>query len=502
MKVIIGIDLGTSACKVLAMNINGEIIADVSAEYPCYFPQKGWSQQEPSDWWNGTVAALKKVTGAIGGAEIIAVGFSGQMHGMVALDAHNNVVRPAILWNDQRTKPQCAQITEMAGGLDSLLDDINNQMITGFTAGKILWMKQNEPENYAKTRRILNPKDYIRFMLTGEYITDVSEASGTGLYDVKNRRWSLTLIEKIGLDPSMLPKVVESTEEAGEISATAARLTGLPEGCPVSAGGGDAVISTTGLGLVLPGRVGITVGTSGVVSMGLPDYAFNEGGRLQLSCGNSPGTWHVMGATLSAAGAYAWFAENFGGEEKLAEKNGGKNIFCALDDLAAATPAGAGGLIFLPYLIGERCPVYDPDALGGFIGITGRHTKGHFARAVMEGVAFSLRQVYEEIYKLSSGESAEIVLAGGGAASPLWRRIFADVFDLPVRTVFGSKQGGAFAAALVAGVTAGVFESLGDTIPLITTQTEDLPDPENAGVYKAQFEKYSRLYGGLKWLWQ
>jgi xylulokinase len=497
---ILGLDIGTSGCKVLALDESGHILATVVEEYPLYTPQPGWSEQNPEDWWQGVVTGIKKVIKKIGGQKICAIGLSGQMHGMVALDADHNVIRNAILWNDQRTGKQCEEITELAGGLKSLLSYTNNQMLTGFTGGKILWMKENEPENYKKTEIILNPKDYIRYKLSGEYITEVSDASGTGLFNVKGRKWAFDLIEKIGLRSSMFPKVVESTVAAGKVSHTAAELTGIPEDTVISGGGGDAVISTTGLGLIKPGRIGITLGTSGVVAMGLPSYMENPDGLLQVSCNNAPGTYHAMGVTLSAAGSYQWFRNALGELEIEQGKAFGKSAFYLLDKIAQETNAGSDGLIFLPYLMGERAPINDPAATGAFLGITARHSKGHFSRAVMEGVAFSLKQVYDLIMSVNPDvQSSEIVLAGGGANSKIWRQIFADIFNLPVRTVFGSAEGGSFGAALVAGVTAGVWSSLAETVPLIRPESETLPISANVPVYAAQYQKYIKYYDALKW---
>jgi xylulokinase len=499
-KCILGLDIGTSGCKILALDETGRILATVIEEYPLYAPKPGWSEQDPEDWWQGVVKGIRKVLEKLDGQEICAIGLSGQMHGMVPLDAEQRVVRKAILWNDQRTGKQCDEITELAGGLDALLGYTNNRMLTGFTGGKILWMKENEPENYNRTKIILNPKDYIRFRLSGEYITEVSDASGTGLFNVKERRWATELIEKIGLRKDLFPKVVESTAEAGRVSRSAAELTGVPEGTVISGGGGDAVISTTGLGLIKPGRVGITLGTSGVVAMGLPNYMVNPNGLLQVSCNNAPGTYHAMGVTLSAAGSYQWFRNALGQYEITKGKELGKSAFYLLDQQAQETPPGAEGLIFLPYLTGERAPINDPSATGAFLGITARHGKGHFARAVMEGVAFSLKQVYDLIMSVNPDvKSDEIVLAGGGASSPIWRQIFADVFNLPVRTVFGSAEGGSFGAALVAGVTAGVWSSLADTVKLITPESETRPKQENIPVYAKQYGKYIRYYDALKW---
>jgi xylulokinase len=499
-KYVLGVDVGTSGCKVLAVDENGRIVKSIVEEYPCYAPHEGWSEQDPEDWWTGTVAGLKKITAALGGGEIAAVGFSGQMHGMVALDEKMQVVRRAILWNDQRTGAQCDEITEKAGGLDALLSVTNNRMLTGYTGGKILWMKENEPDNYAKTKLVINPKDYIRYRLSGEIATDVSDASGTGLYDVKNRCWAVELIKKVGLEPSFFPKAFESTELTGRVTKEAAALTGIPEGTPLGAGGGDAVISTTGLGLIKSGRIGVTLGTSGVAAMGLSNFMTNPEGMLQIFCGNAPGTFSSFGCTLAAAGSYQWFRNTFGDYEIEKAKAGGHNAFRQLDDQAATTPPCADGLVFLPYLTGERAPINDPSAKGAFLGVTGRHGKGHFARAVMEGVAFSLKQVYDLIMSVNKGLiSDEIVLAGGGASSPIWRQIFADTFNLPVRTVYGSAEGGSFGAALAAGVTAGIWPNLESTVTLIRPESETLPIAANAALYAAQYQKYVKFYDALKW---
>lgn len=495
-KCVLGIDVGTSGCKILALDESGAILGSVVEEYPCYAPQEGWSEQDPEDWWNGTVAGLRKIAPILAGKEVCAVGLSGQMHGMVALDSENRVVRRAILWNDQRTGEQCEKITELAGGLDALLAVTNNRMLTGYTGGKILWMKEKEPENYNKTVRIINPKDYIRFRLTGEMKTDVSDASGTGFFNVRERRWAEDLIRKVGLNPGLFPEAVESTAVSGRVTKAAAELTGLPEGTPVGGGGGDAVISTTGLGLAKSGRIGVTVGTSGVVAMGLASFLKNPKGMLQVFCGNEPGSFSAMGVTLSAAGSYQWFRNSLGDYETQRAKAEGKSAFALLDAEAASVPPCSEGMFFLPYLSGERAPLNDPAAKGAFLGVTSRHGKGHFARAVLEGVAFSLRQVYDLI---GAADSSEIVVAGGGAVSPLWRQIFADVFNLPVRTVYGSAEGGSFGAALAAGVTAGVWKNLEETVSLIRPESVTMPIAENVPAYREHYAKYVKFYDALKW---
>ncbi|HWQ58326.1 MAG TPA: FGGY family carbohydrate kinase, partial [Clostridia bacterium] len=299
MNCTIGIDVGTSGCKAVLVDESTDIVASATRGYELIMPRPGWTEQRPEDWWNAAVECLKELSGALGGRRLAGIGLSGQMHGMVALDMDGRPVRPAILWNDQRTQTQCDEIVAAAGGLDALLAYTSNPMLTGFTAGKILWLKQNEPEHYAKTRRIVNPKDYIRLRLCGTLATDESDASGFGLFDVKERRWAYELIRKAGLDADMFPDVAESVAVTGEVSAAAAAATGIPAGTPVFGGGGDAVISTVGMGLALPGRVGVTLGTSGVVATGLEHYRTNPEGRLQLCCNVLPGAWHIFGCTLN-----------------------------------------------------------------------------------------------------------------------------------------------------------------------------------------------------------
>lgn len=498
-KYVIGIDVGTSGSKCIALAQDGEILASVTREYPLYQPREGWTEQDPDDWWNAVCESLKIIVEKVGDNKPEGISFSGQMHGMVALDENNRPVRRALLWNDQRTQKQCDEITEMAGGLEKLLTYTNNQMITGYTGSKIMWLKEEEPDLYEKVKVVVNPKDYIRYKLTGLLVTEVSDASGFGLFNVKERTWSYELIEKIGLKKEIFPECVESTDPTGVVTAEAEAICGVAAGSKVYGGGGDAVISTTGMGLVQPGKVGITLGTSGVVAMGLPAYSDNEGGKLQVFCNNKPGTWHAMGVTLAAAGSYQWFRNAIGTHEKALQEETGEDAYELLNRQAEQTPAGADGLIYLPYLTGERCPLYDPKAKGAFIGITSMHNKGHFARAVMEGVAFSLKQVYDLIASLNPDmETNEIIISGGGARGQLWRHILADIFQLPVHTVNGSAEGGAFGAALVAGTGCGLWETMEDAMKLAYPDSEVLPNPENESVYKAQYGKYVRLYDALK----
>ncbi len=498
-KFVIGIDIGTSGCKCIALNRDGQILGSALKEYPLYQPKAGWTEQNPEDWWCAAAEGCRDIMETMQDAECAGVSFSGQMHGMVALDANHRPVRPSILWNDQRTQKQCDEITELAGGLKSLIGYTNNRMLTGYTGGKILWMKEEEPENYARTKVIINPKDYIRYKLTGVICTEVSDASGYGLFNVERREWAWELIEKIGIERGLFPSCVESTEQTGAVTEEAARECGIPAGTKVYGGGGDAVISTTGMGLVQPGKVGVTLGTSGVVAMGLPSYMPNPDGKLQLFCNNKPGTWHAMGVTLAAAGSYQWFRDALGSHELARQEAEGIDAYRLLDEEAKAVAPGSEGLIYLPYLTGERCPLNDPNAKGGFIGVTSLHRKGHFARAVLEGVAFSLRQVYELIMSVNSGTPTEIIVSGGGAKSPLWRQILADIFQLPVHTVYGSAEGGAFGAALVAGTGCGLWDSMEEAMELARQDSEILPRAEYKELYGELFLKYTKLYGSLKW---
>jgi len=485
--ITIGIDIGTSGCKSVAVR-QGRVLASATEGYPLYTPRPGYSEQNPVDWWSGVCRSVSQVCKQINADEIAAVSLSGQMHGMVALDREYQVIRPAILWNDQRTQKQCDEITAAAGGLDALLEHTNNMMLTGYTGGKILWLRENEKENFDKTYKIINPKDYILLRLTGELCTDMSDASGTGLFNVKTRTWATDLIRKLDLDPDLFVTPLESVDAAGNITAEASEATGIPEGTVVYAGGGDAVISTVAMGLT-PGKVGVTLGTSGVVAVTLPGFAPNPRGLLQVFCGNLKGSWVAFGCTLSAAGSYQWLRDKLFGEYSFEDLNG----------MAEKVPAGSDGLLFTPYLTGERCPLFDPKATGGFFGLTVNMGRGHFARAVMEGVVFSLRQVYELICKSANIAPEGILAGGGGTKGALWRQILADIFGLPVSLSPGAAEGGAYGAALLAGIGHGLYDS--KTAAGFCGAEEVIPPvPENAKVYESAYAKYVRLYDSVKWL--
>ena len=499
-KYVLGIDIGTSGCKTIIVDEQGNVVTAVTTAYPLYTPEPGYSEQNPADWWSATVNGIRSVLEKSGLAPklIMGIGLSGQMHGMVPLDKDSNVIRRAILWNDQRTVRQCAEIVNAAGGEEKLISLTNNLMLPGYTGGKILWLRENEAPLYDRVRMILNPKDYIRFMLTGEYATEVSDASGTGLFDVKNRCWSDRLLSILDIPKDMLPRCYESDEVTGILTETAAGETGLRIGTPVVGGGGDAVIQTTGMGLIKEGVLGLTIGTSGVAAMGLGSFVPNAGGKLQVFCNNARNLWHVMGVTLNAGGSYQWYKNNFCEAEKIKAQKAGKDVYDILDEDASMSPPGSRNLIFLPYLSGERCPYPDPAARGAFIGLTLLHNKADMTRSIMEGVLYSLRQVNDLITKLDrSIRVSEIIVSGGGSRSALWRQIQADVFQSPVRTVSGSAEGGAYGAALVAGVGCGLWSDLSEAAGNSKTESETLPNSSLKGLYDELYETYVSMYPAL-----
>lgn len=501
MRYVLGIDVGTSGTKTILVDGDRRVVASKTIEYPMETPRPGWTQQDPALWWDAAVKTIRIVLERSGVAvgDIAGVGFSGQMHGMVALDADNRVVRPAILWNDQRTQSQCDEMVAACGGLEGLVKLTNNRMLTGYTGGKILWMKQNEPENFAKTRAVICPKDYIRFMLTGVVATDVADASGTGLFNVRERCWSDEAIEKVGLPRSLFQRAYESYEVAGHITAEAAKLTGLPEGLPVTAGGGDAVIQTTGTGLVRQGILGVVIGTSGVVAMGLDGFKENPKGELQVFCNNAKHLWHAMGVTLAAGGSYRWFRDELCQDLVKQAAESGCDVYDLMSQEAAGVQPGCGGLLFLPYLSGERCPYPDPAARGVFFGLGLEHGHAAMNRAVMEGVTFSLRQVAERIFAMDPDMKPEkIILSGGGAKSEVWRQMAADIFGLPVVTISGSGEGGAYGAALVAGVGLGLWKDLVEAAGNPVEETRNLPDPNTQAIYEKVYRLYDALYPSLK----
>ena len=491
--IFIGADVGTSACKALAVDGGGRIIARHLAGYPLLAPRPGWAEQNPEDWIRAAFKGIAAVAAALpAAAKVRAVGLSGQMHGLVALDAKGAPLRPAILWNDHRAVPQCARIEERAGGLSGLLRMTNNRMLPGYTGGKILWMCEEEPEIFGRMAVFLHPKDYLLFRLTGARATDVSDASGTGLFDVRARAWCDELFGLLDLPKSLAPECLESREIAGRLTAAAAAETGLPAGTPVVAGGGDSVVQTAGSGVAEPGQIQTTLGTAGIVACALDSCAENPSGRLQVFCNSEPGLWHCMGVSLSAGGAFEWLRRFW----ETAPGGGGVD-FGQMTTLAEGAAPGADGLFFLPYLTGERCPHSNPDARGAWVGLTLRHGPAEAIRAVMEGVTFAMRDI-AELMRGMGADAREIRFSGGGSSDPLWRRLQADVLGGDVVTVDGAAEGGAYGAALLAGVGVGRWPSLQAAAKILREISRESPDPKNRAIYDRAFPAYQRLYRSLE----
>jgi xylulokinase len=491
---LIGIDLGTSTCKAIAVSESGDVVAKQNESYPMINLRRGWAEQDPEEWWRATDEVIGRLTASLPrkGQEVTGIGLCGQMHGLTALDADGEPLRPAILWNDQRCAPQCDWITERAGGLDGLLRMTQNRMLPGFTAGKIIWLREQEPENYDRMARVLNPKDYLRLRMTGRYVTDVSDASGTGLFDVRNRVWSDELMELIGIDRALLPEAVESVEATGALSGDLARRWNVPEGTQVYGGGGDAVIQTTAMGLVDTGAVGFTIGTAGIVAGGTSFCPGNPDGRVQVSCGNVPGRWHIMGVSLAAGGAFQWL------RDALAPACTGDALsFDALVRLAGDIAPGSEGLLFLPYLLGERSPHVAPEATASWTGLTPMHNVGHMARSVMEGVLLNLREILE-VCRQAGVECDRVVASGGATNEPLWLQMLADVLGRETVTVTGATEGGAYGAALAAGVGANVWRDLDDALARVAVEETFTPDAVATDTYDEVFAAHRELYPCLR----
>jgi xylulokinase len=449
---LLGLDVGTSGVKGIAIDEEGRVLATASAEYPLSRPQPGWSEQDPEDWWRAT----EEVLGLLPDGPI---GLSGQMHGLVVLDDERRVLRPAILWNDQRTAAECAEIEERIG-LGQLLELTGNRALTGFTAPKLLWLRRHEPELYGRIRHVLLPKDYVRLRLTGELAVDVADASGTLLFDVGRRTWSEEVCAALEVPLEWLPTVYESTEIAGA---------------------GDQASAALGVGIARPGAVSVVLGTSGVVFSALPAYEHDPEGRLHAFCHAVPHTWHAMGVMLNAAGSAAWLRGILSAD--LAD----------LESEAAQWPPGSEGLLFAPYLAGERTPHPDPHARGAFVGLSVRHDRGALWRAMLEGVAYALRDSLELLRALGARPESGRV-SGGGARSELWLRILASVLNLPLEKT-ESEEGSAFGAALLAGVRAGVFSDADDAVSrCVRPQRRIEPEWD----YDDSYRRFRRLYPTLR----
>ncbi len=486
---LLGIDTSTTGSKALILDQRGEVLAVASAPHTLQMPKPLWSEQDPHEWWQAVSVSIRSVLEKSGleGREIGAIGLTGQMHGLVLLDEAGKVLRPAILWNDQRTQRQCDEI-HARFGRDRFIQVTGNAALTGFTAPKILWVKDNEPETFAKARHVLLPKDYIRYCLTGQYAMDKADGAGTVLFDLKLRDWSPEVLEALGIDPRWMPKTFEGPEFTGSVSEEAAAVTGLKAGTPVAAGGGDQAAQAVGVGAVEAGIVGLTVGTSGVVFATTPAALVEPEGRLHAFCHAVPGMWHFMGVMLSAAGSLQWY------RDMLAPNTG-------FDDLlkeAETVPAGSEGLQFLPYLSGERTPHPDPLARGAFVGLTLRHSRAHMTRAVLEGVSFGLKDSFELIRKAGLGEITQVRASGGGTKSELWRQILASVLEAELVTV-NTTEGAAYGAALLAGVGAGIWPDAASACKACVRITQSVrPDDSQREAYRKAYPVYQELYPALK----
>lgn len=498
MKYAIGVDIGTSGTKSVMFDEKGTVIASAAIEYPLYQEKNGYAEQEPSDWYNASVNTIKKIVSdsKVDPADITGIGISGQMHGLVMLDENNEVIRKSIIWCDQRTAKECAEITEKVGA-KRLIEITANPALTGFTASKILWVRNNEPENYKKCRHILLPKDYVRFMLTGEYATEVSDASGMQLLDVPNRCWSDEVLEKLDIDKSLLAKVYESPEITGKITAKAAALTGLKEGTPVVGGAGDNAAAAVGTGIVSDGKAFTTIGTSGVVFAHTSEVQIDPKGRVHTFCCAVPGCWHIMGVTQAACLSLKWFRDNFCEAEMKEAKEKNVSEYYLMDKEAESIPIGSDKLLYLPYLMGERTPHLDPDVRGMFFGLSAMHTKAHFIRAVLEGVAYSLRDCKNIISEMGT-EISDMMACGGGGTSPLWRSMLADLYKCPVKTV-ACKEGPALGVAILAFVGTGVYKTVEEACAaMIKTDKTQNPDANASAEYDKYYNLYTKLYGSIK----
>lgn len=482
MSLLLGLDVGTGGARAVAVDEKGRVVAEASSEYPLHSPRPGWTEQDPEEWWRGAKAALGRVAAGIGGAGdgVVGLGLTGQMHGSVFLDGSGEVIRPALLWNDQRTFRQCEEITS-AVGEERLIELAGNPALTGFQAPKILWLRDEEPESYSRVSHVLLPKDYIRLRLTGEHATDASDAAGTLLLNVWQRDWSSEILDALGIPAGWMPRVHEGPESTGELDRSVAEELGLPPGIPVAAGGGDNAAAAVGVGVVEGGLLSSSVGTSGVLFAPTEEFVPDPSGRIHALCHAVPKEYHLMGVTLSAGGSLQWWRDAVGaGYDELVRA-------------ASEVGPGAEGLVFLPYLSGERTPHLDPQARGAFFGLTARHGVAHMTRAVMEGVIFSLRDSLEILRELGV-HVGQVRATGGGARSALWRELQADVYGVPIHRTT-ADEGPAHGAALLAGVTAGLYGSVDEACSTVRLRAEVTePDPERTKVYEEHYEVYRSLY--------
>lgn len=494
MGVFLGVDIGTSGTKTIMIDEAGTILAEASSSYPSYHPKPLWSEQDPEDWWQATIKTVRAVVrkSKVKRTEVKAIGLSGQMHGSVFLDRRNQVLRKALLWNDQRTSAECAEIESRAGGREKLIQMVANPALTGFTAPKILWLRNHEPRKFDRLAKVLLPKDDVRRRLTGEFATDVSDASGMLLLDVRQRTWSGELLTKLELDPELFAQCYESEEVTGNLTEEAAKELGLTTDCVVVGGAGDCAANAVGTGVVQSGILSTSIGTSGVMFVHSDQVEVDPQGRLHTFCHAVRGKWHMMGVSLTAGGSLEWFVQNLCGD--LGKK---ADPYAVLNQEAEAVVAGSEGLTFLPYLAGERTPHADPHARGCLIGLTLKHGRGHVARSIMEGVTYAMRDSLE-IIKSMGVPVKQIRVSGGGAKSALWRQLQADVFGQDVVTI-NAEQGPAYGVALLASVGAGAYRDIEEACGA-TIKIKDKTRKKRAAVatYDQRFPLYQQLYRSLK----
>lgn len=490
---VLGIDVGTSGTRALVIDQGGRIVASATEDHAAFSsPKIGWAEQNPEDWWRACGIAVKKALsdGSIASDQIACVGFSGQMHGAVMLDAQDRVVRPALIWCDVRTQKQCDDLTQKIGA-EKLIQLTCNPALTNFTVTKFLWVQENEPENWKRVRAVMLPKDYVRFRLTGERATDMADASGTLMLDVTNRSWSSEVLSATGIDQVLLPALFESSDVCGKVSEAGAKAAGLKAGTPVVAGAGDQAAGATGMGIVIPGAVSATIGTSGVVFAATDRPALDPQGRLHTFCHAISGRWHVMGVTQSAGLSLRWFRDNFGTQGEAGDP------YERLSAEAATVPPGSDDLLWTPYLMGERTPHLDANARAALVGLTASHTRAHIVRAILEGVAYSLKDSFT-IFEAMKVPVQTIRLGGGGARSPLWRQIQADVYNHEVEIV-EAEEGAAYGAAILAAVGAKVWPSVDAACEaIVRVATRVAPQTKDAKTMQRNYAAYRKVYPATK----
>ncbi len=498
MAYVIGVDCGTSGTKTVLFDEKGSVIASKTIEYPMFQPKNGYAEQEPLHWKNAMLDTIKAVVAESGAdrSEIVGIGISGQMHGLVLLDKDGNVLRRSIIWCDQRTAAEVDEMNRIVGR-DRLVEITANPALTGWTAAKILWVKNNEPEIYSRIAHILLPKDYLRYVLTGEFATEVSDASGMQLLDVPNRKWSDELLTAFDIDKNWLGKVYESCEVTGTLTRAMADELGLSPKTVVVGGAGDNAAAAVGTGVVQDGRAFTTIGTSGVVFAHTSAISIDKAGRVHTCCAAVPNSWHVMGVTQGAGLSLKWFRDNFCTDFKSAARVMGVDEYYLMDKAAEKIPVGAERLLYMPYLMGERTPHLDPDARGVFFGLSAMHTRQHMLRAVMEGVAYSLRDCVE-VFREMGISTGSMMACGGGGTSQLWRSMLAELYNCEVTTA-ASKEGPALGVAILASVGTGIYSTVQEACEaIVKTDKVQTPDAENAKVYEKYYQLYRKLYPAMK----